>query len=475
VQNIEFVNRAYELELICRPGAPRFVLIDGAAGYGKTYLLHRIQEKYADEHQGWKTAVVNLKRERQAASSDPDVARPCIANAIIREFAPRRSSAPEVRGGTRAEEIIEALLEFLTGLNADVLLLFDGIEELPPDTSVWLKHLVRDLHLGLQENNRELRVVFAGRYVRVWGRGAPYAVKYRSLSPFDLETVRAMVEHVAATTGRHPRTTYLAALSWWVLYLSGGHPRGICDLLQLCSARGFIFRRLKYVLLTRPFQRDGKEGTLFQLCIEPIIDDILADVEPPLRGVLAALSPIRRFDQELLVTLLGRDTASEAGYASDYELIRALRRTHLIRPPTAADPMFADQIVRRMLAVQMELQDPKRFCQINERALEVFHSWALGQGPQDPEIRRVAIIESLYHTLQLTPAGARNAETCATLEKKLDEYLAGIQNMRHVLQLRDALDQDSELTDLINRRAGTECVQALEDVIDRFSDGGHYA
>lgn len=51
--------------------------------------------------------------------------------------------------------------------------------------------------------------------------------------------------------------------------------------------------------------------------------------------------------------------------------------------------------------------------------------------------------------------------------QRLDKYLAGIQNMRDILQLRNALGQDTELKDSINRQAGNQAFSALLNVVDR--------
>jgi hypothetical protein len=475
---IEFVNRAYELDLICKPGAPRFILVDGPIGYGKTHLLRKVRETYEEnEREEWEAALIDLKSDPQTVSTDSRVAWPCIANAIIQQFDSSQDSMPTLAVRTNTVDsadlenhIVDVLVPFLAQQRANVLLLFDGIEELPSDTSAWLKRLTCDLDLGLREGKRLLRVVFAGRYVGDWGKGVPYALHTLSLSPFEQTTVRVMVEQVAQTADVQATSGYLDDLARLVLHISGGHPRGICDLLEVICAEGFILpkRRLKPILLKRQFGRNGQEGTLFEICIKPIIEELLHGVKSPLCEVLKEISCIRRFDQELLDTLMNQGVFSAPGYTSSWELIRALLKTHLISPPTAGDPMFSDQIVRRMLAVQMQIQDPTRWQQTNERALETFHNWALGSGPIDPQVRRSAILESLYHTLQLMPQGDPPSVVQDKLVERLNEYLGRIDNIRDVMQLRNALSQDKELDDLIEQRASSTAVRALLGSIDQY-------
>ena len=465
---IEFVNRAYELDLICKPGAPRFTLLDGPAGYGKTYLLRKARESY-EAHKSWKAALVDLKSDPRIVSTDCAVAWPCIANTITQQFAPSQGLRPTIPVGAGEPLIANTLVPFLAGQGANVLLLFDGIEALPSDTSAFLKRLVCDIDYGLQKGGLELHAVFAGRYVGNWGQGAPYALTVLPLSPFDRAAVWDMVEQVVhAEKARKPIPSFLEDLVWWVLYVSGGHPRGIRDVLEVISAAGFIFSDLEFAFLHMPFQRNGRQGTLFELCIEPIIDELLQSVEPPLCRLLKAISPIRRFDQDLLVTILDQEAIAVPRHQSGWELIRALLKTHLISPPTAGDPMFSDQIVRRMLAVQMQIEDSARWRQTNERALEIFHDWALGAGSVDAQVRRSAIVESLYHTLQLIPQGSSPQAVQDRLVQRWNEYLARIDNARDVMQLRDALSQDQELNDLIDRRTSGSAVRALPDSIERY-------
>jgi len=465
--SIEFVNRAYELDLICKPGAPRFVLVNGAAGYGKTYLLREVKETYEKEREGWKAASIDLTKDPQMTSEDCQLAWSCIANAVAQQWLSSQDETPAISVEASEAAVIGALVPYLVRQRANILLLFDNIEMLPPTTSAWLKRLVYDLDRGVKLARRELRVIFAGRYVGDWGEGTPYALSTLSLSPFNLVIVRTMVEQVVQTPSEPVEPDYLDDLAWWILHISGGHPRGICEVLQVVKAAGSIFPDLEFAFLHMQFTCNGRQDTLFRLCIEPIIDKLLQTVKSQLRAVLAAISPVRRFDQELLDTLLGQTAIAASGHCSSWELVRALLQTHLISPPTAGDPMFSDQIVRRMLAMQMQIQDPDRWRQINERALSIFQNWAIGSGPPDAQVRRTAIIESLYHALQLEPQDAPPDAVQERLMQRLDKYLAGIQNMRDILQLRNALGQDTELKDSINRQAGNQAFSALLNVVDR--------
>jgi hypothetical protein len=467
--NIQFINRVYELDMICQPGAPRFIVVDGAAGYGKTYLLDKIKESYEkNDHQPWKAALVDLKSDPQMTSTDSNVAWPCIANAIVEQFGSVQRTTRLVSNGSAAGTISGLLVPFLARQKADILLLFDSVDVLPRETSVWLKHLFSDLDQGLQQVPCELRVVLAGRFTVDWRRGASFPIFTLSLSPFGRVAVRDMVEQIVIANEFTARQEYLADLSWWVLHISGGHPQGICQVLDVISSAGFIFPDLEFAFLKMEFKHNGKTGTLFELCIKPIIEEILASIEDPaLCEVMARISPIRRFDAELVDLLEERGVMSAPKFSTSWDLIRALLRTRLISPPTK-DPMYSDQIVRRMLAMQMQIVNPELFREINLRAQEIFHNWASDPREIRNDIRRVAILECLYHTLQLEARNCPPSEIQEKLSQKLVEYLAGIREQGSVHRLWYALDQDHELNDLIERRAGRAAVSNLLDIIDSF-------
>ncbi len=463
---IEFVNRAYELDLICKPGAPRFTVVDGAAGFGKTYLLHKIKESYeSNEREIWKAAYIDLKHDQVMHSDDSRIAWPRIADTIMRRLAPSPSPKSLL---TEADEenIVNKLVPFLNRQKANILLLLDSVEVLPRSTSAWLKRLVYGLDDGLRHGHRKLRVVFSGRYVSDWGRGAPFALTTIPLSPFNSMAVREMVDRRANALETHPTTKYLDELTWQVLHISGGHPKGICDILDNVVEAGFIFGNIEHAFYRLEFQKNGQSGSLFTICIEPIIQTLIRDVDMPLAEVLQRMSPVRRFDQEILDSLLKERLITASGYKSSWELIRDMLRTHLIGLPTRSDPMFSDQIVRRMLAMQLQLNDYDFYRKMNAQAQTLFHERACKHGEVDTEVRRVAIIESLYHTLQLASAEETGDVIQNTLVEKLNTYLTGIDNPRDMMQLQDALTHDVELNDLINRRTGNNTSRVFLDTIE---------
>ncbi len=466
---IEFVNRDFELEQICRPSSRRFIILDGAPGLGKTDLLRKVQQRYEKVADGaWKGVYVDLKSDPQHSGPVTAIAWPSLARAITGALPNPRVSG-SIPPGTGEKGISAVLVPYLAGLRCNLVLLFDGIEVLPRETSAWLERLIRDLDEGLKNVKRELRAVFAGRYVRDWGHSQLFPLYTISLSSFDRVAVTDMVQQVTDAADAEIEAAAVDDLAWWVLEISGGHPQGICEILKVLSTVGFVFPDYEYTFHEQQFSYNGSTGTLLELCIQPIIGKILVEVPQQLHQVFTDISPLRRFDSDLLELLLKQKAIDRAGGESGWELIRALTQTHLIRDPVEADPMHSDQILRRMLAVQFRLNNPARYQLIQQHAQDIFHRWALGQGPPDPQVRRVAIIESLYHTLQLEPPSCAPVAIQRKLETQLDTYVSNIPSRTHKVQIRDALCNDQELATLIEHRAGRAAFQALLALIDRYT------
>jgi hypothetical protein len=467
-ENIEFVNRDHELDSICKPGMPRFTLVDGAAGFGKTYLLHKVKEFYEhNQRELWKAAYIDLKQDPAMQSEDTSIAQLYIANAIIKQFA-SSSPMPVISAEVGEQGIVNMLVPFLIRQKADVLLLWDGVEVLSHSTSGWIKRLMYDLDQGLQRGNRKLRVVFSGRYISIsdWGRGAHYPLQTISLSPFNSMTVYEMIGSIAKTLDIQPDRLYLSELTWHVLHISGGHPQGICRVLIKIAEAGFILPDIKHAIFEMKFQNGGQFGTLFQICIEPIIQTLVRDLRETLLDTFKKLSPIRRFDPEILTYLLQKNLIMTHDNQSGWDLIREMLRTHLISAPNQSERMFSDQIVRRMLAMQLQLNNKKLFNEINEKAQELFDKWACKRELVNTEVWRVAVIESLFHTLQLASQNKSASTLQNTLIERLNTYIVGTNDPRDLLQLKDALARDVELNDLISRYTGNNTMQILLDLVE---------
>jgi hypothetical protein len=491
--DIEFVNRQYELELICKPITRQFIIINAPAGYGKTYLLKKIEQEFQQrsELQSWKVCSIDLKSDPNISNDKHFQAWPAVANAIVHGFGGTQKIA--IRKDTSEEQaqqmIANKLVPFIAMQRSDILLLFDGLETLDATTNDWVIRLVLTLMKGLEDVHRQLRVIFAGRNVRSWGQKLPVR-ENRSLSPFDHKVVRDLIARVNDREKINAQPDYLNRLSWHVLRLSGGHPRGIRGIVSTILDLGFIIPNLEFTFHEQKFIKDNQEISLFQYNVEENIQIILENVDPVIANLLEGLSPIRRFNLNLLILLIDQQALvsrngpidwkifgapnSETAELTEkqkidiaWDLLKRLRQTDLIAGPTAAIPMFSDDILRRMLAMKTQLLAPELYQKTNQFAKKIFKDW-INTPQEDAQLRRVAALENLYHTIELTPIETTQLETRNILENELKNSLAKFANSIEIEQLRSLFDEDDELKELIEQRAGANAPANLLDVIDNF-------
>lgn len=492
---IEFANRTFELDEIRRPGGPKFILVDAPAGYGKSYLLRRVKEDF-EARGDWGIVLVDLKSHPGMSDSQVGVARAAIANEI----------ANQVGAGVIADSHMDrdtvsfAINNILQGQARKLLLLLDSIEVLSAAASDWLRSMLGDLDHAMQIALRELRVVLAGRYVRDWGRKAGFSLRRLELSPFDLAIIRPIVYDALTQSQlvQNINQAFVSAMATYTQWISGGHPQGICGIVSEIAALNIIPPNLKFFFFDRVFETNGHSGTMFGLYVEPILDTILDPVPMAVREALENVSTFRKFNPDVLDILISDGEIS--GFESGWELLKELMKTCLVNAPSLANPMYSDEVVRRMLDIRMRIRDPKRYEKLNKRAKDIFHTWALGQqleglpkhGGLDTQVMIVCIVESLYHMLALRPhavglpLGGRariEGENGAAIIKQIGQYQANISDPAVVVRLKAALAEDQELYELICSRAGERGYSQLLDMVEGFMlepsghamDPGHQA
>ncbi len=469
----EFANRTEELRLACPTGARPFILISAPAGYGKTYLLHRLRRRYEHEESvSWRAGYVDLKPSAVMRGKDEGVALLYMVNALIASFH-QRPPVREIRSGADETAIYHRLSTFLTGQLSNspgALVMWDGVEVLPDETGTMLQNMMVKLSQHLQAQHKKLVVVFSGRYVRNWGKGISDAARTTIvLTPFDSAVVRQMIaERAARLNIALPSEAYLDDLTWNVLDLSGGHPHGICSVVDRISEDNLVFDELAYAFFSVNEYHYGEHvGTLYQVCIEPIIHVLTDELEPLLRPIFQRLSPVRRYSPAILDYLVDKHLITLPPHIGDgWALLKAMQDTHLVRKPTKGDRMSSDHIVRRMLAVQLRITDKQEFARINAAAEELFDGWAGNRSRIEAQLWWTAVIESLYHTLQPEPQEPTPDALRDVVLGKARRYMAQITDDEDLDQLDDALDKDQEFKDLLRRRTGDRTLQLLTDLFD---------
>ncbi len=504
--NLEFVNRSHEKDSICNPTPQRFILIDGAAGYGKSRLLDQVEGWYRKDAPTWKAVRVDLNLERDAVQGSLPGSAFVVANLIAKQLGESQPLSLS-DAATWEKGLLTDLMPIFNSITGNVILLFDSIELLSFEAGNWLKRLINSLYNSLGRISKDFRTIFAGRNVKGWERNPDFPVRVLELSPFNYSPIWEMIGQVASEVGVGSGDKFLDELTWWTLRISGGHPGAIHNVLEILYERKLYVPDDLYFFFMKKhdFQFKGRAGSLFDVCVEPYIPELLRKTAIDLNWellapVLQAMSPVRHFNSDVLVwlfdqniilknmekvvpwktdwqilsTLLGGDLEQELdGDAKNklaWDLIKRLLRERLISSPTVDNPMFSDRIVRRMLAMRLQLHSPRCYRYVHELALKVFDQWASADSQQlvKAEVRRVAIQDILFHDLMIVPDGRKSTKLYSDLQKRIRDYLSSIYDPSEVYQLKSALETDDELGDLVRRRLGGKAWFDLLTMFDQI-------
>ncbi len=480
---VKFVNRVYELDQICKPGGPKFILVDAPAGYGKSFLLREVKRDY-EERGKWGVIMVDLKGHPNMSSQQVGVARAGIVNEIAQQVENPKRVTPDMNGPSVEFALTNLLQPWCSESNLKLLLLFDGIEVLADDTADWLRGMLDGLNTAMKTVNLDMRVVLAGRYVKDWRKRTSFRLRLLPLTPFDAEVIRPLICD-ALERGKLKAALrnqdFISNLITYTHWLSGGHPKAICDIANELGNLGAIPPALNFFFFNYKFDGNGNPGTLFDLYVEPVIDSILGHLS--IRSALQTISVFRKFNADILDILI--HDGEIAGFKSGWSLLKEMLKTSFVEPPNLANPMYSDGVVRKMLDIQMRIRSPGKYKRLHKRAQEIFHNWAMGQslggipsqGTLGSQVKLISIVESIYHTLTLMShiVGSANAqqpkianENGERLIDQIIEYKAYIDNPGTVMQLMSALNEDQELYELILSRAGERGYARLLTTVEGF-------
>lgn len=406
----EFVNRQSELSLLnverLRASLSPYVLISAPAGYGKSYLMrHLVAAMEADETlcYTWGYRYIDFDRQigtpigyivqsitGQSLQHDPDSAMDLVCRYIVQMVA---DPLPDDHGGRRA-----------------VLLIFDSVERLDDQTAQWLCKLLGALRKRTRSGQAEIvtvRAIIAGRnvepfwenYARTSARlPAPQRIE---LTPFDDNPIQDLVWR----QGRAVRVTLdeqtVVQIADELQFLSGGHPRVICSLIEELASQSFAIGPVEEY-----FQQQREYLTRRHLA--PVVDGLLDAIDAPLVEAVRVLSVFRRVNANTVQALVKAGALLMPPNTDEVMLLGELQRHHLLSKPCIREPFYRDHLMRRILALDMahSSKDRALYRRLNRIAVELYESWIhnLGQGLPDTPLkatqRLLSVAEWLFHALQ---------------------------------------------------------------------------
>lgn len=463
----EFVNRARELEQLSRPTCPQYIAVEAPAGFGKTALLRKLQERL---NAGAAAAQVCLYAR---------VPRESPAGFRMSFVGPKEILVCEGRLGS--PELLTAIAEAATRPGrTEFALLFDDMENLAnsPDGAdlLW-----RDFVLALERRLQGLvnmRVVFCGRRVQSTWRGATrHRLQHLELEPFNFSAVTESVQHFATQQWRRPLTPERRdTIGREVLLLSGGHPGAIGALLSEITSQNFALD-LDPESPDYAFSSVEKERMIRQYVV-PRLEEIFKGVDPDVAEAMQRLSAIRGFNSNVVAGLIQADLLDWSGTPT--ELLSALsRETWLVSRPSQPSLLYRDSIARMVSASVMRNLRPQLYRQISRRAYDLFLNWCLGRPENGVTLKAtdhlqvVFALEALYHRVDLVRVG--DLGNANLLSEVTDLTRALIRELRSSYGepgemkdlLYESLQQDSEFWDLLGMIGGDAVVDGYSRIIAR--------
>jgi hypothetical protein len=461
----DFINRRQELDYVVGPNAQACTEFYGYTGNGKTELLKKILEHYRLGGT-WLQAYVSF--EEKPALTPLDLAEELAGQTLSASLAE-----------TQKDQAAHLAAEELSRLWATrrVALLFDTSEQIPAPIQDWIESdLVPALEKSIGDLKAQVRMVLAGRKPVPW-RNAHFKQRLRviPLSPFDETAVGEMLDWFVALKRRQPiPSPDRQQIVRDILDITGGHPGCIKQLLDDLSQKSFA---------VRPDYVHEHRETLFGECVYPTLDTgVLKKLPADLLPALQVVSVFRRLLPDFMDFLIERDYL-DSTYVGGMVLLGRLRETHLVLSPRPPAFMYdIDVVVQRILALRMELKQPKRYRELNALALNIYDHQILGQtldgqllpSLPSPERRIAYIVEAIFHQLVQARLEQWPSEKVATCVKNdLNKYLKALRGsvapnelalVLEILAARlgdDPNQADRELLALVERLFPSDGYQVL--------------
>jgi hypothetical protein len=383
---IEFLNRANEIQYITNPFSPPYMLISAPPGYGKTRLLKMVEVQF--KRQDWLCLHCVLDRDRSYTIKD-------IAHILLNEIGLGESGDAGMSNLQTPEEygfgIAHALVKYLRNVNAlqpalGILILIDCVEALDVQVSQQLvTELVPSISDGLRvaDYPDQLKVILAGRYVSHLKHFASETpLSEITVTPFDFQVVKQTTQRFSSISQTPFAQQSIQEIASHLMYLTGGHPGCMVTLLENYPA---AWPAEKYLL--------GKESEHYTQVVEPVIEGIREHLPETLREIFDTLSVVRYFNSRFLRHLI--DARLIRWPKSEYELEEALLQTHLVARTTSG--FLHDAIAQKLLSIRLRKQNMDHFIDVCKEAI-TFYEKSL----RDPTVSRpdIMAIELLFQKLQ---------------------------------------------------------------------------
>lgn len=479
-----FANRDLEIEYICNQAKLPFVEVHGAVGCGKTELLRQARKLYRLKEPPWSSSLISMVGMDEFGVISQLSSE--ILGWTIEHDRLREEVGEDVERAARQEERIPTTVEMdlaAAARGADRLadafrsrqlaLFFDDMERAQPSAINWLeKVFLRKLWDRHYEPHARVRVVFAGRTLTRW---QTWFIKQRrfglTLVPLDEVAVTEMLRSAVALTIKAPLSRQTNdQMVKRILWLSGGHPAAIRNLLQHLAERQFAVYMGDLSGGAPDYFEQQRRG-LFMAHVYPVIEPVLRGLSDETQEQVRSLSIYRRFNVAMLEEVL---QVEHPGITkSSGEILKELKGAYLMQEPRVNPLDSLDPMVRHILAQWLEIEKPVRYIRLHILAVAQFDRWIdeMRGGRFDSEYWRTYITESLFHRATLVRLAKESADRLGRVFRDCIKDIAelagsGEAGAAILKQLRPLLENDRELLTTVVAALREEGFNELLETVD---------
>lgn len=343
VKEVQFVNREREIrDLTDESSLSPGYAIHAPAGFGKTWLLRRIQQKFSKE--AWLTCFAVVDKKCSILS---------LANDLLNS-----ADCPPIYDSVDALKLADLFAGRLKMRwqqqdrrfpNGIVLLIDCGV--LPTEISIfsdliktWLPTVAKNIY-GLQFFSSEksrLRTIISGRFfegeIQEELQYGPFQFRFTTLSPFSDNVLELSVAAYL------PDLSYEWRMQLWsnLFYVTGGHPG--------CSSR--ILKLYSEELKPEPVHFFRVNARQIQDIVLSEVKTVLQDFPRGEQELLVALSPFRYLSYEILEEILQHESQIVNWAHGFTELADYLTGTHLVSWDDSGY-LLKDDITRRIMSLYL--------------------------------------------------------------------------------------------------------------------------
>ncbi len=458
---VVFKNRETELEIICDIFGKQFVFINAPPGFGKTFLLKRIETVLQTSEQKW----LSVRHACRAGDTEFGILQNLIEASGSSEISPLKDIV----------DFLGRLIRVMNFHGARALLVqLDAVEQWRADPS-WSSvalFVLGPFAEAVSDTMRRARLPFkmllAGRYIVDLSNQMKMPTHERSLSPFDFDVIREYVYDSvtqSANSLRGADDTEIDEIAERILEITGGHPNAVRLLINEYQFNGFA-------ISPRMFFDPKRTRQLFNVFVTNQMEDLLRGVPEHLRHVLRVLCVFRRFNGDTLNALMAEGYLERADYPDGWDLYKEVLKTGVV----GSEVFFArDHILRSLLDTELCFSDAARANELHEFAAVLYNKWLDGKhhdgtdlaiGVPTGEFQIELMLERLYHVCN----SLKQPVDKTIVLGEIESYPPRLHTLGRVregrLALRRAIERDKTLFRLLKRILGETNLLAVLDGIE---------